>query len=52
MYSWMHLKDDCPHMISENRPKCSAQPKENPEKSKGDNINQGKIASESGKYVF
>jgi hypothetical protein len=43
--SWMHLRDECSHVISEIRPKGSAQQKENSEKSKGDNNNQGKIAS-------
>jgi hypothetical protein len=50
--SWMHLRDDCSHVISEIRPKGSAQPKENSESSKGDSSNKGKIASQSGKYVF
>jgi hypothetical protein len=50
--SGMHLRDDCSHVINEIRPKGSAQPKENSEKSKGDNNNQGKIASQSGKYGF
>jgi hypothetical protein len=48
--SWMHSRDDCSHVISKIRPKGSAQPKENPGKSKGDNNNQVKIASQSGKY--
>jgi hypothetical protein len=50
--SRMHLRDDCSHVINEIRPKGSAQPKENSGKSKGDNNNQGKIASQSGKYGF
>jgi hypothetical protein len=50
--SWMHLRDDCSHVINEIRPKGSAQPKENSGKLKGDSINQGKIASQSGKYGF
>jgi hypothetical protein len=50
--SRMHLRDDCSHVISEIRPKGSTQPKENSEKSKGDNNNKGKIASQSGKYGF
>jgi hypothetical protein len=50
--SRMHLRDDCSHVISEIRPKGSAQPKENSGKSKGDNNNQGNIASQSGKYGF
>jgi hypothetical protein len=52
MSSRMHLRDDCSHVISEIRPKGSAQPKENSGKSKGENNNQGKIASQSGKYGF
>jgi hypothetical protein len=50
--SWMHLRDDYSHVINDIRPKGSAQPKENSEKLKGDNRNQGKIASQSGKYGF
>jgi hypothetical protein len=50
--SQMHLRDDCSHVINEIRPKGSAQPKENSERSKGDNNNKGKIASQSGKYGF
>jgi len=50
--SWMHLRDDCSHVISELRPKVSAQPKENSEKLKGDINNQGNIASQNGKYGF
>jgi hypothetical protein len=52
MSSWMHLRDDCSHMISDIRPKGSVQPKANLGKSKGDNNNQGNIASQSGKYGF
>jgi hypothetical protein len=50
--SRMHLRDDCSHVISEIKPKGSTQPKANSEKSKGDNNNKGKIASQSGKYGF
>jgi hypothetical protein len=50
--SRMHLRDDRSHVISEIRPKGSTQPKENSERSKGDNNNKGKIASQSGKYGF
>jgi hypothetical protein len=50
--SLMHLRDNCSHVINEIRPKDSMQQKENSEKSKGDNINQGNIASQSGKYGF
>ena len=52
MSSWMHLRDNCSHVISKIRPKGSSHPKANSEKSKGENNNQGKIASQSGKYVF
>jgi hypothetical protein len=48
----MHLRDDFSHVISEIKPKGSTQPKDNSEKSKGDNNNKGKIASQSGKYGF
>jgi hypothetical protein len=50
--SWMHLRDDCSHVITEIKPKGLAQPKENSGKSKDDNNNQGNIASWSGKYGF
>jgi hypothetical protein len=50
--SHMHLRYDFPHVISEIRPKGSKQPKENSERLKGDNNNNGKIASQSGKYSF
>jgi hypothetical protein len=50
--SRIHLRDDCSHVISEIRPKGSAQPKANSERSKGDINNKGKIASQSGKYGF
>jgi hypothetical protein len=39
-------------MISKVRPKGSTQPNENSEGSKGDNNNNRKIASQSGKYGF
>jgi hypothetical protein len=48
----MQLRDDFSHVISDIRPKGSMQPKENSRKLKGDNNNQGKIASQSGKYGF
>jgi hypothetical protein len=48
----MHLRDDCSHVINEIRPKGSAQPKANLEKSRGDNNNQGRVASQTGKYGF
>jgi hypothetical protein len=50
--SHMHLRDDFSHVINAIRPKGSTQPKENSEKSKGDNNNKGKISSQSGKYGF
>jgi hypothetical protein len=52
MYSCMHLRDDCSHVINEIRPKGSTHPKENSERSKGDTNNKGRIASQSGKYGF
>jgi hypothetical protein len=50
--SWMHLRDDYSHVISEIRPKVSAQPKENSGKSRGHSRNQGRVASHVGKYGF
>jgi hypothetical protein len=50
--SRMHLRDNCSHVISEIRPKGSAQPKENSVKSRGDSSNQGRVASQTGKYGF
>jgi hypothetical protein len=50
--SWMHLRDDCSHVISEIRPKGSTQPKANSGKSIGDSSNQGRVASQTGKYGF
>jgi hypothetical protein len=50
--SQMHLRDNCSHVIDEIRPKGSEQPKANSKRSKGDNNNKGKIASQSGKYGF
>jgi hypothetical protein len=44
--------NDFSHVINEIRPKGSTQPKANLERSKGDNSNKGKIASQSGKYGF
>jgi hypothetical protein len=52
MSSRMHLRDNCSHVINEIRPKGSAQPKASSKKLKGDNNNQGKIVSQSGKYGF
>jgi hypothetical protein len=47
MSSRMHLRDDFSHviLISEIKPKGSAQPKENSRKSRGENNNQGRVAS-------
>ena len=50
--SHIQLSDDCSHVIREIRPKGSTQPKTNSERSKGDNNNKGRIASQSGKYGF
>jgi hypothetical protein len=50
--SRMHLRDDCSHVINEIKPKGSAQPKANSGKSRGDNSNQGRVASQTGKYGF
>jgi hypothetical protein len=49
---WIHLRDDCSHVISEIRPKGSALLKENSGKSRGDNNNQGRVSSQIGKYGF
>jgi hypothetical protein len=50
--SQMHLKDDCSHVINEIKPKGSIQPKKNSGKSRGDKNNQGRAASQTGKYGF
>jgi hypothetical protein len=50
--SRMHLRDDCSHVISEIKPKGSAQLKAISGKSGGDNNNQGRVASQTGKYGF
>jgi hypothetical protein len=50
--SRMHLRDDCSHVINEIKPKGSAHPKANSGKSRGDNNNQGRVASQTGKYGF
>jgi hypothetical protein len=52
MSSHMHLRDDFSHVINKIRPKGSTQPKANSKRSKGDNNNKGKIASQSGTYGF
>jgi hypothetical protein len=52
MSSRMHLRDDCSHVINEIRPQGFAQPMENSGKSRGDNNNQGRVASQTGKYGF
>jgi hypothetical protein len=50
--SWMHLRDDFSHVISEIKPKVSSQIKAFSRKSGGDRSNQGKVASQTGKYGF
>jgi hypothetical protein len=50
--SRMHLRDDFSHVISEIKPQGSTQAKDNFVKSKGDNSDKGRIASQSGKYGF
>jgi hypothetical protein len=50
--SCMHLKDDCSHVINEIQPQGSNQPRATSEKSKGNNSEKRKIASQSGKYGF
>jgi hypothetical protein len=50
--SQMHLRDDCSHVIREIKPKGSAQPKANSGISRGDNSNQERVASQTGKYGF
>jgi hypothetical protein len=50
--SRMHLRGDFSHVINEIRPKGSPQPKTNSEKLKGNCIDKGKIASQTGKYGF
>jgi hypothetical protein len=50
--SWIDSRGDCSHVINEIRPKGLRKPKANSGKLKGDNKNQGKIASQSGKYGF
>ena len=50
--SRMHLRDDFSHVINEIKPKGSAQPKANSGKSRGDNNNQGRVASQTGKSGF
>jgi hypothetical protein len=50
--SQMHLRDDCSHVISNINPKGFSKPKENSRKSRGDSRNQGRVASQTGKYGF
>jgi hypothetical protein len=52
MSSQMHLREYCSHMINEINPNESAQPKANSRKSRGDSSNQGRVASQTGKYGF
>jgi hypothetical protein len=48
--SHMHLKGDCSHVISEIQPQGSNQPRATSRKTKRDNSDKIKIASQSGKY--
>jgi hypothetical protein len=48
----MHLRDDFSHVISEINPKGFAQLKAISGKLGGDNNNQGRVASQTGKYGF
>jgi hypothetical protein len=50
--SRIHLRDTCFHVIIEIRPEGSAQPKANSGKSRGDNNDQGRVASKTRKYGF
>jgi hypothetical protein len=50
--SHLHLKDDFSHVINEIQPQGSNQPRATSEKSKGNNSEKRKIASQSGKYGF
>jgi hypothetical protein len=52
MSSRMHLRDDYFHVIIEINPKGFAQPKANLGNPRGDNNNQGRVASQTGKYGF
>jgi hypothetical protein len=50
--SYIHLRDDRSHVISEIKPQGSTQPKAISRKSKGEISDKGRIASQSGKYGF
>jgi hypothetical protein len=50
--SCLLLKDDCSHVINEIQPQWSNQPQATSKKSKGNNSEKGKIASQSRKYGF
>jgi hypothetical protein len=50
--SHLHLKDDFSHVINEIHPQGSNQPEATSEKSKGNDSEKRKIASQSGKYGF
>jgi hypothetical protein len=52
MSSYMHLKDDRSHVISEIQPQGLNQPKDTSENSKGGSSDKIRIASQSGKYGF
>jgi hypothetical protein len=48
----MHMKDECFHVINKIQPQGSNQPRATYERSKGNNSEKKKIASQSGKYGF
>jgi hypothetical protein len=50
--SCLNLKDDYSYVINEIEPQDSNQPRATSEKSKGNNSEKRKIASQSGKYGF
>jgi hypothetical protein len=50
--SRLHLKEECSDVINEIQPRGSNQPRATLEKSKGNNRENRKIASQSGKYGF
>jgi hypothetical protein len=50
--SCLHLKYDFSHLISAIQPQASNQPRDTPEKSRGDSSEKRKYASHSNKYGF
>jgi hypothetical protein len=46
------MRDDCSHVIAKINPKGSTEIKANSGKSGGDNNNQGRVSSQTGKYGF